>query len=41
MSQFAGKKSLSSAEYFGRDERPAWQTQRDGMPVMRMSYMFI
>lgn len=30
MSQFAGKKSLSSAEYFGRDERPAWQTQRDG-----------
>eukprot|EP00123_Amoebidium_parasiticum_P000150 comp10385_c0_seq1/m.5165 comp10385_c0_seq1/g.5165 ORF comp10385_c0_seq1/g.5165 comp10385_c0_seq1/m.5165 type:complete len:622 (-) comp10385_c0_seq1:760-2625(-) len=28
-SQFANKKSLSSAEYFGREERPAWQTQKE------------
>eukprot|EP01134_Creolimax_fragrantissima_P000896 CFRG0896T1 len=29
LNQFAGAKSLSSAQYFGRDEKPAWQTQSD------------
>eukprot|EP00124_Ichthyophonus_hoferi_P004999 Ihof_evm2s634 gene=Ihof_evmTU2s634 len=29
LNQFSNKKSLSSAEYFGRDERPAWQTQQE------------